>query len=273
VGTAEAIGRFPLSTRDERLADLIPPGSLILANQVTGAATPQEAEESFRSYGVDQAWDWIDRGYIKPDSDVLDVGCGLGRVARPLAGYIDTGSYTGIDIVESSIQWCQEHYRRFPRFRFIHADLKNSHYNLEAAAGATQYRFPVETSTFDYLWSTSVFTHMLIDEVDGYLSEMARVSKPGSLLWNTFFLLDKVSEPLARTGTPDGNALRFEIDGGLYLTEDNPCHVIAFHLDRITELHRKHRLEIVHVGFGGWSGRTDAIAGGQDVIVSRSPKG
>src|SRR5579862_1080583 len=45
---------------------------------------------------------------LKPDERVLDIGCGTGRMARPLAGYLKKGSYYGIDIVKSSVEWCQQ---------------------------------------------------------------------------------------------------------------------------------------------------------------------
>lgn len=52
----------------------------------------------------------------------------------------------------------------------------------------------------NFIWSTSLFTHMRINQVDSYLSEMSRVLKSGAKIWNSYFILDEVSEPLARSG-------------------------------------------------------------------------
>lgn len=249
------------------IEQLVPPGELIAANKIGGFSDPQGAVDEFRGYGRLQMQDWIGRGYVKPESHVLDVGCGLGRVAHSLAGYLDTGSYTGIDVTKSSIDWCAEHYASLENFRFIHADLSNSHYNRPDASSAAQYVFPVESSKFDFIWSTSLFTHMQIDEVDNYIGEMARAAKPGAVLWNTFFILDEVSEPLSRAGVPGWGSLNFEAEGGLYMTENNPDHVMAYYIDRLRALHDKHGLDIVHVGFGGWSGRPGVEGNGQDVII------
>jgi ubiquinone/menaquinone biosynthesis C-methylase UbiE len=257
---------MPLPNHEE----LIPPGLLIAENKIGSHSDPAAAEREFREYGRLQMEHWVTHGYVTPASHVLDVGCGLGRVAQSLPGFLTSGTYTGIDVTKSSTDWCSKSYRAFPNFRFIHANLSNSHYNTHGsdAKSAARYSFPVDAGTMDFIWSTSLFTHMRIEEVDNYLGEMTRVAKQGTLIWNTYFILDDVSEPLARAGIP-GGALRFPIDGGLYMTEGNPDHVIAFYLDRLRELHEKHGLEVVHVGFGGWCGRPGTEGPGQDVIVAR----
>ena len=254
-----------MSSQD--IEKLVPPGELIVVNKI-GLGDPKAAVENFRGYGRLQMQAWIGLGYVKPGTHVLDVGCGLGRVAHSLAGYLDTGSYTGIDVTKSSIDWCSEHYAGFKNFRFIHADLSNSHYNRPDASSAAQYVFPVESDKFDFIWSTSLFTHMQIDEIDNYLGEMARVAKPGAMIWNTYFILDEINESLARAGVPGWGSLRFPTEGGLYMTENDPDHVVAYYLDRLRGLHDKHGLDIVQIGFGGWAGRPGVEDNGQDVIVA-----
>ncbi len=113
---------------------------------------------------------------------------------------------------------------------------------------------------------------MRIEDLDNYIGEMGRVAKHGSLIWNSYFILDEGSETLARKGLPGGGTLKFPIDGGLYMTEDNPDHVIAYYLNCLRELHQKHDLEIVHIGFGGWSGRPGIEGVGQDVILAKKIK-
>ncbi|MFT6045071.1 MAG: cyclopropane fatty-acyl-phospholipid synthase-like methyltransferase [Arenicella sp.] len=247
---------------------LIPPGELALLNKIGTSADPASAQNEWRHYGRSQMQHWIKHDLITPNSNVLDMGCGLGRVAHSLAGWLEKGSYTGIDIVKSSIDWCSENYQPYSNFRFIHADLNNSHYNFESNLKAASYEFPVDNDSMDFIWSTSLFTHMRINEVDNYLSEMSRVLKPGAKIWNSYFILDEISEPLARSGAP-GWSLEHEIEGGLYMTEGDPDHVIAFYLDRLTELHEKHGFEILHVGFGGWSSRPGSNDNGQDVILAQ----
>src|SRR5690349_17246603 len=45
---------------------------------------------------------------LQPHERALDVGCGTGRLARPLAGYLsEAGSYDGFDVAEIAIKWCK----------------------------------------------------------------------------------------------------------------------------------------------------------------------
>jgi len=249
--------------------ELIPPGNLILTNKIGASANPTAAQNEWREYGRMQTQHWIDGGLITPSSNVLDIGCGLGRVAHGLAGWLENGKYKGIDIVKSSIDWCTENYKAFPNFQFIHADLSNSHYNSKSQQEATSYKFPIDSNSIDFIWSTSLFTHMRLNEVDNYLAEMARVIKSECMIWNTYFILDDESEPLAKAGIPGWGALEHPIEGGLYMTEDDPDHVIAFYLENLIALHEKHDFEIVHIGKGGWSGRRGSKDNGQDVILAK----
>ena len=131
---------------------------------------------------------------LQPSCAVLDVGCGIGRIARPLAGYLDaSGSYDGFDVNREGIGWCRRRYSGQPNFRFQVADLYNRRYNPHGAHAAVEYRFPYDDATFDVVVATSVFPHLLEEETAHYLAESARVLKPGGRLLATFFVLDEHS--------------------------------------------------------------------------------
>jgi tRNA G46 methylase TrmB len=68
---------------------------------------------------------------LQASEEVLEIGCGCGRIAIPLATYMgDHGRFYGVEIVEDAVLWCANHItRQHPNFRFFHADLYNQRYN------------------------------------------------------------------------------------------------------------------------------------------------
>lgn len=128
---------------------------------------------------------------LKASDRVLDVGCGIGRMARVLVPVLrPPGSYDGFDVVQEGIAWCREHYRDTPApFRFQHADLGNATYNPSGALTAAQYSFPYDDASFDLVIATSLLTHLLAEAADHYVAETARVLAPGGRLFFTWYLL------------------------------------------------------------------------------------
>ena len=127
---------------------------------------------------------------LRPDMAVLEMGSAVGRISRQFIPILSSqGSFTGIDIMPAQVRWCNETIAaRFPGFRFIHADIFNTEYNPGGSLKASGYRFPFEDSSLDLVVLTSVFTHMLRNDVAHYLDEIARVLKPEGRCFATFFL-------------------------------------------------------------------------------------
>ncbi len=141
-------------------------------------------------------------GGISPASSILDVGCGIGRVAIPLTQFLSSdGRYEGFDIVPSMIEWCQARITpTYPNFGFKCIDAANTFYNPHGAVQSSGLRFPYEDATFDLVFLTSVFTHMLPEDVRRYLAEIARVLKHNGRLFTTVYLLNEESMRLIAEG-------------------------------------------------------------------------
>ena len=58
---------------------------------------------------------------LKPTDKILDVGCGLGRIAFPLTKYLDkNGIYEGFDILKPQIDWLKANITpKYPNFSGI----------------------------------------------------------------------------------------------------------------------------------------------------------
>jgi SAM-dependent methyltransferase len=230
-----------------------------------GDGDPIAIGEEFLGYFVELAG-------LRPHERVLDVGCGTGRMAISLTRYLTTGSYDGIDIVPKSITWCRMAFsRRYSNFRFHFADIYNKAYNAKGQVRASEYRMPFETSSFDFVFLTSVFTHMLPGDLDNYLSEVARVLKPGGRCLITYFLLNAESIRLieAKASTI---AFPFELDGCRIKRKDVPEAAVAYQEARIRGLYKSRGLTVVEpIHFGSWSGIGNGLSY-QDLVLADKPR-
>jgi SAM-dependent methyltransferase len=256
-GTAEeasAAARLPQS--------LIPPDDLM---RIVGS----DSAESYLSTGRRFLPLFRRYGGLQPSHRVLDVGCGCGRIARPLIDYLKSGSYDGFDIVPELVAWCRENITpRHPNFRFIQADVSNAFYYKAGATRATQFRFPYDDGTFDFTILASVFTHMLMGDFTRYTDEVARTLKPGGTALMTFFLLNEESLRLQRTPRSQFQFLHPLSHGIRIKNMASPEGAVAYPESLVRSILRAKGLEVQHILFGFWCGREKAISG-QDVIVVR----
>jgi SAM-dependent methyltransferase len=249
-------------TDDPTSDDLVPPVELLF-DGTTSVDEFKSVGEGFVRHFV------IERAGLKPNGRVLDVGCGIGQKARPLTRYLDpTGGYDGFDVVPEGIHWCQAHYAAFGNFHFQLADIFNTHYNREGRWKADEYTFPYEPASFDVVFLSSVFTHLLPRAVENYLREISRVLVPGGRCAITFFLLNRES----RRGIEEGrNSIAFPH------AESRQCRVadaaspetaVAYDEGFARELHDRFGLRAAEISYGSWCGREELYGCYQDAIIS-----
>ena len=166
------------------------------------------------------------------------------------------------------IEWCQRAITpRYPNFRFQVADLYNRHYNPVGRFSASEYRFPFEDESFDFVVLTSVFTHLLPADRDNYISEIARVLRPGGRCFGTFFLFDDEARSSLRNGGAGSLDFPFRRDGYWTNNERIPEAAVAYEEADVVERFERNGLRIRVVRHGVWSGRADG-SGWQDVVVT-----
>src|SRR5262245_53999141 len=178
------IARIDLGDHQISTDELVPPEEI----NFVGTGGFQAVGQEFFHYFVELAG-------LQPDERVLDVGCGIGRMAIPLTRYLHPqGSYEGFDVVPLGIEWCRNKITpRYPQFHFQLADIHNEHYAPQGRTPARKYQFPYPADSFDFVFLTSVFTHLLPADLENYVYEIARVMKLNGRCLMTFFLLNAES--------------------------------------------------------------------------------
>jgi SAM-dependent methyltransferase len=132
---------------------------------------------------------------LKPEDQVLDIGSGVGRTAIALTEYLnEKGSYHGFDAVEEGVSWCNNTIAKdFSNFKFDYVSLDNDLYN-KSDIKADKFIFQYKDEQFDKVFLFSVFTHMMVSEIENYFKEIRRVLKPGGKCFTTLFYYNEQNE-------------------------------------------------------------------------------
>ncbi|OUL28450.1 methyltransferase type 11 [Nostoc sp. T09] len=229
-----------------------------------------------------EEWSMLLRVYgcITRTSRILEIGCGLGRIAFPLRYILSSqGDYDGFEICQEKVAFLERTFHQaHPNFRFIWANIHNTFYNPAGQIQAKDYHFPYQDNCFDLVYAASVFTHMLPEAAANYFQETARVLKPNGRAVFSFFLLDNYRRgqprPLgfARTG------FNFDHTYGSYGDEfaiaepNNPEQMTAYKLSLIEDFTTKAGLHLAQLPVPGiWSGSTPTWVAAQDLVILQKP--
>jgi SAM-dependent methyltransferase len=243
--------------------ELTPPPSLIFVG-----------DGDFKTSGEEFAGYFVRLAGLRPADTVLDVGCGIGRMAVPLTKILSAqGRYVGFDIVERGIRWASEAMTpRFPNFTFILSDIYNKGYNPKGKVSAREYRFPAEDSSIDFVFATSVLTHLLREDTEHYLAETSRVLRPGGCCLITFFLMNEESARCMKSGR---SILNFQFplgEGALTIDKVIPENAVAYSEEDVRSTFARLNLEISEpIHYGSWCGREKFLSK-QDVVIARKKK-
>lgn len=204
-------------------------------------------------------------------ASVLDIGCGLGRVAFFLERVIGgEGRYLGFDTHSMYIDWCRDYLGlEPPRCRFEHFDLRSSTYNPGGAFDAAELEFPWPEQSFDLAVATSLFTHLQADGAANYARQAFRMLRPGGQLFATFFVLSPETVQEMDRGS---YGLRFShrTPQGRMLSLDDPEGGVAFFESWLEDLLlREIGYQLDHYVRGLWRQGDERYY--QDVVVLRRP--
>jgi SAM-dependent methyltransferase len=137
---------------------------------------------------------FLSRNYCTSRSHVVELGCGCGRVARVLKDLWFEGTYIGVDIDNEMLDYCRHN---FPpeRFTFIQSPHKSTTYFVRTPynmSSAGPDLVIAEANSKDFVYSLSLYSHLLEAEVIEYLRESHRILRPGGVMYMTFFCIEHV---------------------------------------------------------------------------------
>ncbi len=139
-------------------------------------------------------------------------------------------------------------------------------YFLDTENTASELVFPYDSDTFDFVFLSSVFTHMMPKDVENYIAEINRVLKSGKKCFATFFVLDEISENSMNAS----GVKQFPYNMGDYSLMDKSVKEanIAFKKEYIMKVIESNNFEITKFVRGNWSGtEADIFDQHQDIII------
>jgi SAM-dependent methyltransferase len=228
-------------------------------------------EGDFDEVGREFLAHFRDLAGLEPTDRVLDIGCGLGRMAAPLTTYLTYGSYHGFDIVRPTIESCRRRFAAFPDFQFDHVDVYNGKYNPKGRVSPSEFRFPYADAAFDFAFAASVFTHMLPEDVERYLGEAARVLRPGGRLLATWFVMTPEAAGRVAERESDIDFPVREDEDDVWKADPREAEAaVAFAPAVLRGLYERSGLEVEDpIRYGCWSGAEGVSY--QDLVVARRP--
>ncbi len=106
---------------------------------------------------------------LESHSDLVDVGCGSGRLANRLSNFL-TGNYVGTDLVDEVLE-------------FARKKINQTNFSFFKVQECT---IPVTDNFADFVTFFSVFTHLYDEDCFQYLKEAKRVVKKNGMIIISF---------------------------------------------------------------------------------------
>lgn len=136
----------------------------------------------------------IDYFGLNPTSDVLDIGCGAGRLPIGLiASEIKVRQYVGVEINADAIRWCKKYITKIsPNFVFHVTHAAHRKYNPEGTPVDDSFTLPFKDKSFDLIYLGGVFAVMDPYDVFVYCKEMNRLLREDGNVFLTAFIEENV---------------------------------------------------------------------------------
>jgi SAM-dependent methyltransferase len=243
-------------------SDLVPEADLL---RKTG---PFESIEQYYHRSLISFESLLTLTHLNRETKVLDYGCGLGRVAMPLSGYLeDNANYFGVDIQKVLVESCKTRFSsRLPNMKFCHLDIFNKTYNPRGRPTHNDVRDLVPSGEFNVAFAFSVFTHILDNKLEETAQYLFDSLAPKGQLLATFFLLNEGSRSSIALGKTNR---KFSHQYENCFIEDLkfPEFAVAFSENDVFAALENVGFKIGSVNYGGWSKTVSNPLSWQDTLI------
>jgi SAM-dependent methyltransferase len=208
----------------------------------------------------------VDHAKFTPKKDILDLGCGTGRLSKQLHDWMKPeGSYTGLEINKRFCDYCVKNYKG----RYDLLDAQHDEYNPGGVIQANEITLPYDDCSFDVVVAVALFNHFRLDWAVRYLEEISRILKHKGILFATAILINPIS--VESTKLRKTHPFKFEKreDQEWFDFDERPLFNVALSENVLRRTMMKHGLMIKEpIRYGEWCGSKAAITG-HDVILAR----
>jgi SAM-dependent methyltransferase len=138
---------------------------------------------------------FLSREYCTSTSDVVELGCGCGRIARALKEPWFEGTYVGVDIDDEMLEYCRDN---FPseRFKFVRSPHKSTTYSPttphDDRLTIGHDLLIAEPNSKSFVYAFTLYTHLLEEEVTDYIQETYRILRPEGIMYLNFLCIEHV---------------------------------------------------------------------------------
>lgn len=197
---------------------------------------------------------------LGPDSRILDIGSGCGRMAYPFSYLIDGGKYFGVDVWRQGVDWCNSYFSNVnANMEFKVLSAENNYYFDDYKDGVNNnfsLNF-IESDEIDLVFAISCFSHLVEKDCRDYFLEISRILKNGSTAYITGFLIDEfVFSYIERTGKH--RALR-EITPGCYHAYSGQDFFGGFTEEKWRQMFSECGLKLISFDVGNWAEKPGAL--------------
>lgn len=203
---------------------------------------------------------------ISPNSRILDIGCGTGRVTKQIIKRYPYAKLNGIDVNSGYLKYCSTHYKGI----YKHIDIKNPEFNHKGTIEEDKFTLPYKSKQFDVVLYLGVANHVKLATTLRYIEEISRIIKPRGYLLMTSLLLNSYSNEQINKGlTNKPFTFKYGNDIEKYEYEERPHLNISIDEKSIRRAFITHNLVLREpIYYGSWCNYDKHIMG-HDIIIAR----